>query len=195
MAYDEETRKSRVVVQTPESRREVVRTERQYAPERNGMSSAMVAVLVIVSVAVVGLLVLFLTMRMQTDANDNANLASREQPPQTTVVQQPAQQPPVIVQAPAPATQTAPIIDNPPASTGGTTPGAPDDGAIQAAIAKSLQKDPTLSALGIIATVTGGRVTLTGTVRDVQLKDKAERLARTVKGVKAVDNQIVVISA
>ncbi len=192
MAYDEqETRKNRVVVQTPSSRREVVETERQYAPERSGVSTAMVAALVVVSAAVVALLLLFLMTRSSNDTN-NDNLAAQQQPaPQTTIVQQPAQQPPVVVQQPAPASQPAPIIVNPPA---GTTAGVPDDTSIQAEVDKRLEKDATLSSLLITATVLNGKVTLTGTVKTEQLKHQVEKLVRAVKGVKAVDNQIVVMS-
>jgi hypothetical protein len=191
MAYDEqETRKNRVVVQTPSSRREVVETERQYAPERSGVSTATVAALVVVSAALVALLLLFLMTRSSSDNNDN--LAAQQQPaPQTAIVQQPAQQPPVVVQQPAPASQPAPIIVNPPA---GTTAGVPDDTSIQAEIDKRLEKDATLSSLVITATVLSGKVTLTGTVKTEQLKHQVEKLVRAVKGVKAVDNQIVVMS-
>jgi hypothetical protein len=194
MAYDEQTSKSRVVVQTPASRREVVQTERQYTPEGSGMSAAMVTALVVVSLAVIGLLLLFFMTRSQDDANNNANLAAQQQPPQTTVVQQPSQQPPVIVQQPAPASQPAPIIVNP-APTGGTEAGVPDDGSIRAEIDKRLLEDPKLSNLGITATVTAGRVTLTGKVNTEQLKHQVEKLVRAVRGVKAVDNQIVVVTA
>ena len=193
MAYDEqEMRKSKVVVQTPSSRREVVQTERQYAPERSGTSTAIVAALVVVSVAVVALLLLFLMTRSSNDTN-NANLAAQQQPaPQTTIVQPAKQQPqpPVIVQQP-PASQPAPVIVNP-APSSGTAPSVPDDTSIQAEIDKRLAKDSTLSTLGIIVTVLDGKATLTGTVKTDQLKHQVEKLVRAVKGVKAVDNQIVI---
>ena len=70
----------------------------------------------------------------------------------------------------------------------------PDDTAIQAAIDEKIQDDPDLSALGITATVTRGKVILAGTAPTDELKDKVEKLARAVRGVKQVDNQIVVIS-
>jgi hypothetical protein len=124
--------------------------------------------------------------QQQNDAN--ANLA--QTPPQTTIVQQPAQQPPnVVVQQPAPVTQPAPIIINgqPAPATSG-----PDDGSIQAAIDKKLTDDPTFSTLGITATVLNGKVTLMGMVKTEALKSQVERAVRNVKGVKSVDNQISV---
>src|ERR1044071_3493804 len=118
MAYDEEqARRDRVVVETPTERREVVSSQSVRTPENNGISAGMVGALVVVAIALITMLVLFWMSSQPT--TDNANLAAQQQPP--TVVQQPApaQQPPVIIQQPAPATQPAPIVVTPPA--GGTT--------------------------------------------------------------------------
>ena len=196
MAYDEEqARRSRVVVETPNERREVVSS--QSVRDNSGISAGMVGVLVVVAIALITMLVLFW---MSSQPTDNANLTA-QQPP--TVVQQPApaQQPPVIIQqpAPAPATQPAPIIVSPPA--GGSTSSASTttaesvnmDSTIQAAIDKSLMDDPELSTLGITASVLDGKVMLIGTVKTEALKAQAERLVKQVKGVKSVDNQITVV--
>ena|SRR2546430_2284101 len=186
---EEEARRSRVVVNTPTSQREVVRSEAVKYPEREGVSGGVLAAIVVGVVALAAIAVLFLMNRQQQDAN--ANVAS--QPPQTTNVQQPAQQPPVVVQPPAPATQPAPVIfNNPPASTGTATSGAPNDSSIQAAIDKKLSNDPNLSSLGIYATVVNGKATITGTVRSEAVKAQVERAVRSVKGVKSVDNQIII---
>ena len=195
MAYDEqETNRSKVVVETPTTRREVTRTEREYAPERTGTSSAAIAVLVILAVAVIGLLGL-LIWNMQANSN-NANLAAQQQPTPQTIIQQPAQQPPIIVQQPAPATQQAPIILNPPnaAPAAGTASSVPDDGSIQAAIDKKLQNDSTLSTLDVTASVVNGKVLLVGKVKSDQLKSQVEKTVRAIKGVHSVDNQITVSS-
>ena len=193
MAYDEEqARKSRVVVETPNERREVVSTQSVRTPDNSGISAGMVGVLVVVAIALITMLVLF--WMSSQPATDNANLAA-QQP--TTVVQQPApvQQPPVIIQQPAPVTtQPAPIIVTPPA--GGTTAPAESvnmDSTIQAAVDKKISDDPEISQLGITASVLNGKVMLLGTVKTETLKTQIERIVKQVKGVKEVDNQISVI--
>src|SRR5215213_7134779 len=121
MAYDEEqARRSRVVVETPNERREVVSSQSVRTPDSSGISAGMVGVLVVVAIALITMLVLFWMSSQPT--TDNANLTA-QQPP--AVVQQPApvQQPPVIIQQPAPATQPAPVIVTPPAG-GSTAPSA-----------------------------------------------------------------------
>jgi len=196
MAYeDQEARRSRVVVETPTARREMTETEAVRVPKRSGISGATVGVIVVVAVALITILVLLLLNNQRNE--DNANLAAEQQPapvPQTTIIQQPApqQQPPVIIQQPAPATQPAPIIVNPPASAGGSTTNVSDDAAIQARIDKKLQDDPTYSWLGITATVLEGKVTIVGTVKNDGMKSQIERMIKAIRGVKAVDNQIVV---
>jgi len=59
---------------------------------------------------------------------------------------------------------------------------------------KRLVDDPALSSLGITATVLDGKVTLTGTVKSEALKSQVDRTIRAIKGVKQVDNQIIVMS-
>jgi osmotically-inducible protein OsmY len=96
------------------------------------------------------------------------------------IIQQPAQQAPVIVSQPV---------------TGSSEPAnTSNDGAVQTAVDKKLTDDPALASLGVTATVLDGKVTLTGTVKSETLKSQVDRALRTVKGVKQVDNQIVVLS-
>ena len=194
MAYDDEqARRSRVVVETPTARREVTHTE-AVRNDRGGISGATVGVIVVVAIALITVVVLFL-MNNQNNETANANL-TEQQPAaqQPVIVQQPAQQqPPVIIQqAPAPV-QQPPVIINQPAPSGGTASGSAD-AAVQMAIDKRITDDPTLSALGVITTVLDGKVTVTGTVKSETLKAQVERALKAVKGVKQVDNQIIVMS-
>ncbi|HVG34376.1 MAG TPA: BON domain-containing protein [Pyrinomonadaceae bacterium] len=205
MSYDEQQqRKSRVVVETPTARREVVETQVARVPERRGLSGGAVAALVIGAVALVTILFLFL-MNRQDELNANVRVATaptpiQQQPP--VIVQQPTtQQPPVIVQQPAAPTTAAPIIVTPPStstsssSTTTTAPSGTDDASVQSSVDKKLSDDATLGSLGILATVIDGKVTLTGSVNSEDLKTRAERLVKAVKGVKRVDNQITVTGA
>ncbi|MDX6611386.1 MAG: hypothetical protein QOD75_572 [Blastocatellia bacterium] len=197
MAYDDEqTRKSRVVVETPTARREVVRTETARIPDRSGMSSGVVAALVIAAVALVTIVFLFLMSR-QTDDTTNANVAITQPTPlpQTTIVEQqvPVQQPPIIIQQPAAAPAQAPIIVSQPApASEAPRPSGPDDASIQSNIQKRFSDDPNLSSLGLSAMVIDGKATITGTVKSEAIKHQIERLVRAVRGVRDIDNQIQV---
>jgi len=190
MAYDEEqATRRRVVVETPTERREVVHS--QAVRDNSGVSAGMVGVLVVMAIALITMLVLFW---MNSQPTEEA-LAPTQQP---TVIQQPApaQQPPVIIQQPAaPATQPAPIIVTPPAggsTSSATTESVNLDSGIQAAIDKRLTEDPTFASLGITASVINQKVLLVGTVKTEALKADIERMVKQIKGVKEVDNQIIV---
>ena len=204
MSYDEEQHKrSRVVIETPTARREVVQTTTARTPERRGVSTGVVAALVIGSVALVTILFLFLLNRQNTATEVNSNVRTTTTPTpmqQPMVVQQPApvqQQPPIIIQQPGATTSQPPVIINQPAPPAATSeaasrPGGTDDSAIQSAIDKKMMEDATLSTAAVTATVSGGKVTLIGTAETRIIKDQAERLVKSIKGVKSVDNQIVV---
>ena len=192
MSYDEqEARRSRVVVETPTTRREVTHTE-AVRGDRDGVSGATVGVIVVVAIALVTILILFLMSGQSDMANDNLALQQQPAQPSTTIVQQPAaQQPPVIIQQAPPTTQQAPIIVTQPAPTGGSTSGT-DDSTIQSEVDKRILDDPNLSTLGVTVSVIGGKATLMGTVKSESIKAQFERLVRSVKGVKEIDNQITV---
>ena len=194
MAYDEEeATRRRVVVETPNERREVVHS--QSVRDNSGISAGMVGVLAVVAIALITMLVLF-WMNSQPTTDETA-LTPTQQP---TVIQQPApaQQPPVIIQQPAPATQPAPVIIQQPSggSTGAASTMPTDtanmDSTVQAAVDKRLADDPTFSTLGITASVLDGKVMLIGTVKTETIKADIERAVKQIKGVKAVDNQIIV---
>lgn len=199
MSYDEEqAKRSRVVVETPSERREVVHSQSVRSDDRSGISAGMVGVLVVVAIALITMLVLFW---MSTQPANDTTVATAPVPT-TTVVQQPApaQQPPVIIQQPAPVTtQPAPIIVTPPA--GGSTASSSTESSsaldmdtkAQTEIDKRLTEDPNFSSLGITATVINGKATLLGTVKTETLKTQIEQMVRQVKGVKTVDNQITVL--
>jgi hypothetical protein len=220
MSYDEEQQKrSRVVIETPTARREVVeqKTVRHapppyYPPERRGYSTGVLATVALLAIAATAIIFLFLTNSRDdssTEVNINARTTAATQPTPfaqaPVVVQTPLPQPtpiiiqqapqtvpaPVIIQAPPTETTTAPppTTTAPPAST---APPANDDATLQTKIDKVFTDDPTLSAVAIDATVVKGRVRLSGNVNSDAVKQRAERLAYAVKGVLAVDNKITV---
>ena len=195
MAYQEqESRSSKMVVETPVSRREVTHTDAVRGRERDGVSGTTVGVIVVVAIALVTILVLLLMNNQATNENINANLAAQaaQQPPPTTIVQQPAQQPPVIIQQAPAAPAQAPIVITQPAPSSGSTSSGSNDSAIQSEIDKRINDDPTYSALGLTVTIIEGKATVIGTVKSDAVKTDVERMIRSVRGVKSIDNQIIV---
>lgn len=197
MSYDEqEQKRSRVVVETPNSRREVEQVHTERTPKREGYSTGMIAAVALAAIALTALLVFFLVNNNNenNNANNNARLATQATPlPRETVTVTPMQS------TTTPAAQSAPIIITPPAqapaATAATplpTPREPDDSAIQANISKKFLDDPELASADVSASAGGGRVTLTGKVATQALKSRAEKLAQSVKGVRSVDNKITV---
>jgi ABC-type lipoprotein release transport system permease subunit len=176
---EREAEQKRIVVETPNARREEVYTQAtRYPEDRRGVSGAALAAIVVGVVALAAIIILFVMNQQQNAVNDNAT--AQQQPP--VIVQQPAAQPPVIITG-QPAAAPA---------SGGSTSTGPDDSTVQAAVDKKLSDDPALSALGITVTVMNGKATLFGAVHTAAEKNQVERAVRNVKGVKSIDNQITV---
>lgn len=207
MSYDEERqRKSRVVVETPTARREEYVTQtRRTPPERGGYSTGVVAAVALTAIALTALLVFFFINRGSDATQTNVNVATAAATPLPTqptpiVITQPTpmpqQQQPIIVQAPpTQTTQAPPVIINQPAPTtagASSVPPVADDSAIESRVNKALNDDAELSALGITVTVINGKATLNGIVKTAEQKSHAEQLTRGARGVKSVDNKIIV---
>ena len=193
MSYDDEQQRSRVVINTPTSQREVVRTETTRVPVREGISTGAVAAIVVGAVALVTILFLFLMKNQQDTVNNNTPVTAAQPQQQPIIIQQPAPaaQQPIVVQQPG-TTQPV-IVQQPPAETTATLNGT-DDASIQSNIDRKMSEDTTLASLGVSALVSDGRVTLTGTVGSEAMKSRVERVVNNVKGVRGVENQIVVMS-
>lgn len=69
------------------------------------------------------------------------------------------------------------------------------DAAITASVNAKLAKDDRLSATRIDVDTSAGNVALRGAAPDAAARDRATRLAADVKGVRHVDNQLVVAPA
>ncbi len=68
--------------------------------------------------------------------------------------------------------------------------GTPADDKIYDAVRTKLANDPDVRGAGIDVTVKAGAVTLKGKVHDEKGKEKATKVAKSVKGVVSVDNQL-----
>jgi hypothetical protein len=71
----------------------------------------------------------------------------------------------------------------------------PDDAGIQARIERTLAADPALSKLDVSTLVEAGKVTVVGSVRSADLKQRVEKTLSSIKGVVSVDNQLVITEA
>lgn len=67
-----------------------------------------------------------------------------------------------------------------------------DDAALAATVREAFQGDPMLRSSTIYVAVDRGVVSLTGTVRDAQTRDRAVAVAQGVRGVSRVENLISV---
>jgi len=94
---------------------------------------------------------------------------------------------------PASSTQSPTPIT--PSLGGGETSTLPDDATIQSNIEKALASDPILSALDVSTLVESGKVTVVGSVKSPELKQRVERTIRGIRGVSIVDNQLVITEA
>jgi hypothetical protein len=189
MDSNEETVQKHVVVNSPNQRREVLSERTERGPWESRSSTGTIAIVAILAIAAIAIVLYLVSNRNANEsANRNANLDVASQAPPTTIVQQPAQQAPVIIQQPA---QQAPVIIQQPAQPSQReNTSANDDANMQDIATKRLAED--LNMAGVVMAITDARVVLTGTVNSAATKAKAEQIVKGVRGVKSVDNQIVV---
>jgi preprotein translocase subunit SecF len=191
MDSNEETVQKHVVVNSPYQRSEVLTERTQRGPRESGLSPGTIAIIAILAITAIAAVLYIVSNRNSNEsANRNANLEVASQTnshdaPATTIVQQPAQQAPVIIQQPA-SGQQAPIIIQQP----NQRDSASDDANMQEVATKRLGEEPDMNAVSI--TITDASAVLTGTVNSAATKAKAEQIVKAVRGVKSVDNKIVV---
>ena len=189
-----EYREKRTVVQEVPGRRPVV--ESQYdssvVHERRGMSGTAVAALIIaVIAAAVVITMLIINNQQRTSdeqlAQERARTATAQQPVQTAPQSQ--QQPPVIVTIP----QSQPaVVPPPPPMQPAAAPAPRTSTEVEIDVTSKLLDDSELHSYPIDVKVSGGTATLSGQVPSNDLKIRAGKLARSVKGVGSVVNNIVV---
>jgi hypothetical protein len=189
MGYDKgPTKRNRIVV--PTAPRATIRKPPR--PDRAGMKSA------IIDAAIVAGAILFTTLFLlfisgQLYDTTSGNLTARSAAPQLTAFAQPT---PLATRLarPSPSARPTQSAATPTPTPAGGTVAVSNDSAIQTEIDKGIAGDPDLANLGIKATFANGKATLAGTVSTDELKDRIEKLVRAVKGVREVDNQIVVVN-
>jgi hypothetical protein len=190
MDSNEERVQKHVVVDSPGQRSEVLTERTERGPRESRLSAGTIAIIAILAIAAIFVVIYLVNNRNANEsANRNTNLdVASQAPPPTTIVQQPAQQAPVIIQQPA---QQAPVIIQQPAqSSQRENTSANDDANMQDIATKRLAED--LNMAGVVMTITDARAVLTGTVNSAATRAKAEQIVKAVRGVKAVDNKIVV---
>jgi hypothetical protein len=192
MDSNEETVQKRVVVNGPGQRSEVLTERIQRGPPESRVSTGTIAIIAILAItAIAGVFYIVINRNANESANRNANLevasqTNSHQAPPTTIVQQPAQQAPVIIQQPAQPAQPAPVIIQQPSGRDN----ASDDANMQEVATKRLGDETDMSAVSI--SITDARAVLTGTVYSAAARAKAEQIVKAVRGVQSVDNRIVV---
>ena len=187
METNERIEQKRVVLDSPGERREVITETTRAGPETFTLSPGALGVIAILVAIVIGIAIYVVSNRNENEAANRAAASqlSKEQVP-PTVIQQPAVAPaPIIIQAPAPA-QSAPVIIQQPAQPSGAII---DDATMQELATKRLADEPGLASVS--AVISEGRAVLSGTVNSAASKVKAEQLVKAVRGVKSVDNQLV----
>jgi hypothetical protein len=182
----------------PNRRRVVITTSgehvRRVPPSRPtraaGRPREWVLALVIVGAAALAtFLALFLTSRPYDPMNSTVQ-------PQQTVPAGQLQLPPTPSPSPsqtATANPTASVL--PERSSETPTPPPPPDATIQQEIEKALHSDSAIADLDISTIVEAGRVTIVGSVRSPEMKQRVARTIRAINGVTSIDNQLVVIEA
>lgn len=191
MDPNEETVQKHVVVNSPYQRSEVLTERTERGPRESRTATGTIAIVAVIAIAAIAIVLYIVSNRNANEsANRNANLdvASQTRQP-ATIVQQPAPQAPVIIQQPA--QQQAPvIIQQPTEPSQRQNTSANDDANMQDVATKRLAEDSNMA--GVVMTITDSRVVLTGTVNSAVTKAKAEQIVKAIRGVKSVDNQIVV---
>ena len=183
-------------MEQPNRRRVVITTSgehvRRVTPSRRtrtvGPREWVLALVVIGAAALATFLALFLTSRPYNPMN--STVQPQQSVPQGQLQLQGTPTPsPSQVQTSSPA---ASVLTEP---SGAATPPPTDDATIQQEIERALHSDSALADLDISTVVETGRVTIVGSVRSTDLKQRVVRAIRGIKGVTAVDNQLVVIEA
>ena len=183
---DSRSRRSRIVVETPERRPR--RSSQRYSTPRT--AEVWVGISMVIAATLATFLALYVTSRPFDPAT--ASLAPQQTIPAAPLVSPSAKPSPS--PSPTPPAKPSPIPLSSPA--GGETSTQPvDDASIQSHIDAALAADPAVSKLDVSTLVANGKVTIVGSVGSPEIKQRVERIIRSIKGVTNVENQLVVNQA
>jgi len=161
------------------------------------MTPSLIDAAIVIGATLVTTLVLLLISGQLHDTTAG-NLIARSAPPSpSSGAAQPSPEQSLLgppTPSPQPSRFAASPSPTPSAAESETATAVIDDSTIQAAIDRKFQESGDFSSYGLTVTISGGTVTVVGTVPSEEVKEKIEKLLRNVKGVKRVENQIVVIS-
>src|SRR5258706_9027997 len=184
---DHNKRRNRIVIETSSTRQQ--RGSRPVGRQsRTGTREGIVALSVIGAAALATFMALFLTSRPYDPMN--STLAPGQTVPAGSLALGPSPKPSATI-SPSPQPNVA-AGGTPTPETAVETATVPDDAAIQFQIDRTLTADPVLSKLDVSTLVEGGKVTVVGSVRSADLKQRVEKTLRSIKGVVSVDNQLVI---
>jgi hypothetical protein len=185
----------RIVVPTARQPRRVVKKRQTNKPE--WMSGALVDAAILIGTTLATTLLLLLISGQLHDTTAGTLIARSAAPALPLATAQPTpEQSSISHPLSSPQFSSSPASPRPTASTeeNEATANLSDDSTIQATIDSKLQDNADLSSFGLTVTISGGAVTMVGTVPSDEVKTKIEKLVRAVKGVKHIDNQIVVVT-
>jgi len=151
------------------------------------MSGVAIAALVIAAVAAAVVITMLILNNQQRNteqqlADERARAENAQQP-----AAQPSQPPVVIVPQTQPTIVPVPVPNQP-----ATTPATPSTADLEWQVNSKLLDDPDLRSAAIDVKVSGATATLSGHVPAEALKTRAEKIAKTVKGIRTVKDEIVV---
>ena len=163
--------------------------------EERGMSGGAITALVLAAIAAAVVITMLVMNNQQRNSDEElAQERARNVAAQQAQAQQPSQQPPVVV-VPQSQPSTVPVpVPTPSQPAPSTTATAPTSTELEIDINSKFLDDQDLRSYPIDVKVTGGTAMLSGHVPNDELRTRAEKLAKTVKGIRNVANNIVVKS-
>lgn len=192
-----EYRETRTVVEDVPIQRARPVVETQYdsvVHESRGMSGGAVAALVLAAIAAAVVITMMVLNSQQRETEDQLAFerarAAAAQEPQQPQPSQPTPQQPVIVMPSQPQAVPVPV----PAPSQAAPSSAPTSTEVELEITSKLLDDQELRSQSIDVKVSAGIAVLSGRVSSDELKTRAESIAKAIKGVRSVINNISVQS-